>query len=407
MGRTRATPVALLAALLGLCVPGPGAASASPGDVLIADRAAGPGSSGAVLRLDPRSGQVSTVAAGGALHDPSDLAFGPDGELYVSDERAAVVHRLDPASGALEVISSGGKLSRPNGLVFAPEGRLYVADPGALLGLGNVFRINPRSGARMDLDLDSLLSRPSGIGIEPRGTVAIADLGLGAVSPPRIAELHSGPWGDRVATLAAGPPLSAPLGIASAADGSVLVADGGGALLVVRPDGGVQTLASGLGAPADVAVNPSGAPLVLDSAGDRVLAVSAGRAESLAAGAPLESPAGIAVEPPRCGGRIATVIGTGGRDRLEATRFGDVVAALGGRDEIKGFNGDDLICGGPGNDRINGGKGTDRLLGGPGRDRLNGSAGTDRLHAGGGRDRCDGRGGRDTGRACELRRAIP
>jgi uncharacterized delta-60 repeat protein len=104
--------------------------------------------------------------------------------------------------------------------------------------------------------------------------------------------------------------------------------------------------------------------------------------------------------PVRCGGRVATLIGTGGRDRLVGTRRADVIVALGGNDRVRGGRGNDNICGGAGRDRLEGGRGRDRLFGGGGSDRLLGGAGDDRLAGGpgnntllggSGHDRCPGR----------------
>jgi uncharacterized repeat protein (TIGR01451 family) len=126
--------------------------------------------------------------------------------------------------------------------------------------------------------------------------------------------------------------------------------------------------------------------------------------------------------PPRaagCRGVRATVVGTGGPDRLVGTRGADVIVGFGGNDVIVGFAGRDLICAGRGNDRVNAGTAADRVFGGPGADRLMGrggpdllagnsgrdvllgNRGNDRLRGGRGFDRCYGGPGRDRVRSCE------
>lgn len=110
-----------------------------------------------------------------------------------------------------------------------------------------------------------------------------------------------------------------------------------------------------------------------------------------------------------CGTRKATVVGTPGPDRLQATRRLDVVAARGGDDRIEGISDDDWVCAGTGDDVVRSdstqwarlvdlGPGDDRLqlleatdvLGGTGDDRivvregsgsLSGGPGDDYLHA--------------------------
>lgn len=88
----------------------------------------------------------------------------------------------------------------------------------------------------------------------------------------------------------------------------------------------------------------------------------------------------------RCAGRLATRVGTAGRDAIRGTRGRDVIVGLGRRDTINGLAGRDLICGGRGPDRLFGGPGRDRLLGQAGRDFLRGGPGRDRLRGGPGRD---------------------
>ena len=86
----------------------------------------------------------------------------------------------------------------------------------------------------------------------------------------------------------------------------------------------------------------------------------------------------------RCAGRVATIVGTPGPDRLWGTSGNDVIAALGGRDRVHGREGDDVVCGGDGPDHLYGGRGDDELRGQGSRDLLLGIAGDDRLY--GGRD---------------------
>ena len=75
----------------------------------------------------------------------------------------------------------------------------------------------------------------------------------------------------------------------------------------------------------------------------------------------------------RCAGRIATLVGTPGRDVLHGTVGPDVIATGGGGDRISGGKGNDRICGGAGGDVI---------IGGPGREQLVfGSAAAEREYA--------------------------
>lgn len=97
----------------------------------------------------------------------------------------------------------------------------------------------------------------------------------------------------------------------------------------------------------------------------------------------------------RCRGEVATIVGTGGGDRIEGTKGKDVIAAAAGADTVLASPKDDVVCGGPGADGIDGGSGGDELLGGGGDDSLIGGSGT---------DRCSGGDGRNEARGCERSR---
>jgi Ca2+-binding RTX toxin-like protein len=145
-----------------------------------------------------------------------------------------------------------------------------------------------------------------------------------------------------------------------------------------------------------LAFAPSGQIYVANFSGSvfRVDPATGARSPVTSAGL-LAAPEGLEVGPARCGGQLATIVGSNKRDRIKASPFPGVIAALGGNDVIAGLKGNDRICGGRGRDRLLGGKGRDRLLGGKGRDRLLGGKGRDILRGGPGRDRLRGGPGRD------------
>ena len=78
----------------------------------------------AVLRYDGVTGTyVDTFVASGSggLSSPADLAFGPDGNLYVSCYVGNQVLDYDGSSGAfLGVVASG--LAAPYGITFGTDG---------------------------------------------------------------------------------------------------------------------------------------------------------------------------------------------------------------------------------------------------------------------------------------------
>ena len=85
---------------------------------------------------------------------------------------------------------------------------------------------------------------------------------------------------------------------------------------------------------------------------------------------------------PRCFGKLATIVGSGGDDNITGTPGPDVIVARSGDDDLGGRGGKDRICGGSGEDVINGGTGADRMKGQRHIDFLAGGDGDD-LHLGG------------------------
>lgn len=82
---------------------------------------------------------------------PNDLAFGPDGRLYVTDpiDQSALgeavpgrIFAVDLATGDAELISDD--LLFPNGLAFDSQGRLFVAETFP----ERIVRLDPSSGGR-------------------------------------------------------------------------------------------------------------------------------------------------------------------------------------------------------------------------------------------------------------------
>jgi sugar lactone lactonase YvrE len=82
-----------------------------------------------------REGTREPVAV--EIANPTSLALGPDGAMYVSSRFEGHVYRLDADDRAERYV---GELGVPTGLAFAPDGSLFVGDR-----LGSILRI---SGSR-------------------------------------------------------------------------------------------------------------------------------------------------------------------------------------------------------------------------------------------------------------------
>lgn len=87
----------------------------------------------------------------GGLYTPSAMAFGPDGNLYISGGTFGGnlgVRRYNPMTGAFIdfFAKTGSDLYYPIGITFGPDHRLYVATS----AFANVMRFNYPAGTFMD-----------------------------------------------------------------------------------------------------------------------------------------------------------------------------------------------------------------------------------------------------------------
>ncbi len=134
---------ALLATLLGTALAG-----AARADLLVSS-----GGLASVARFDAATGAplgLFVTQGEGGLVTPDGLAWGPDGNLYVSKERDSAVLRYDGKTGAFVdvfVAPSSGGLDGPYSLVFGPDGNLYVNS----VSNNRVLRFNARTGAPIDV----------------------------------------------------------------------------------------------------------------------------------------------------------------------------------------------------------------------------------------------------------------
>jgi len=105
------------------------------GQLYVADLA-----SDAILVLDPVRGSLVRRIGGrgnepGKFFQPTNLAFGPKGRLYVCDTLNARVQVLDTEGTVVRIIGSRGRavgqMVRPKGIAVDRAGRLYVCDAAA------------------------------------------------------------------------------------------------------------------------------------------------------------------------------------------------------------------------------------------------------------------------------------
>lgn len=119
-----------------------------PGFIYVADQG-----SDTVRVYHARSGVLEATLGAGLLADPYDLAFGPDGLLYVTNFANDSVVRIDPYSGAaVMVVTPGtGGLSGATGIAFSGAGRMYVGS----LSSNQILEFNSENGAFVGVVVES------------------------------------------------------------------------------------------------------------------------------------------------------------------------------------------------------------------------------------------------------------
>jgi len=173
------------------------------GTIYVADSGNG------AVRVIDKSGLVKTLVKG--LNSPSDLVLGREEELYVTDTLDHRILRVDK-SGKWSVLAGGGyetrngwlfggyadglgeqaQFNEPSGLALGPEGSLYVADTGnqrirvvtllgevtTLAGFGTTPIVDTtyfKGGFQEGSLLEAKFNFPSGIAVSAEGTVYVAD----------------------------------------------------------------------------------------------------------------------------------------------------------------------------------------------------------------------------------------
>ena len=433
-----------------LCVSGAlsltASAAVQPGEVFVADPDAGPGTTGAILRIDQSSGAQAVVSSGGQLESPTGLAIGAEGELLVIDPDAlggpGALFLVNPDTGDQQVLSNGGSFEEPTGV--ADAGEPVIADRDSdppnpdVFGDGNVISIDPATGEQTSvlsppaLGNQRPLADPTGVWPSPQGRWFVADPNAGDGSSGALFEQYPStknfPYPGLSVTSAGGELVDVTGGTIATDPGlpeygiserPVVVdpnaAGGSGAVINVNPSTGDQTIVSSGGAfsdPYGIAYSPgppsrllvadpsasggTGAVFVVDSA--------TGAQQVLSSGGSFVEPTGIAVVPPLCLGDYATLSGSPGADRLRLGYTAGVIAALDGDDFVEGSDYPTVICGDAGDDELVGDgfqtvtylASDDVLSGGEGNDKLEGDGGEDTLTGDAGKDRLGGEGGNDT-----------
>jgi DNA-binding beta-propeller fold protein YncE len=356
MRRTRILLLAILAVTLMS-----GTALAAPGDPYVVYTANSFSTGAVILRTEPATGSLVEISRNGPqgnlFQRPYDLAVESDGNLVVADlgepnRKDGAVIRVDPLTGQQSLVSSGGEFFDPAGIAVAPDGQIYVVDNRAPDNDGAVIRVDPRTGVqtlvterssapgRRELDL------PFGIAIEPDGGLVVSNRESPSALPLLCSLLGKvvrvDPLTGAQARVSSGGHIAWPLGLAVRPDGGIVVANecgrhGGLVLLerlglwqlLITPNSSQDVLVT----PERVALDPNGGLLVSDfSAGPDgeggIVSVDPGTgAQSLVgAGELFNHPLGIAAvvnRAPSASLTLPPAVAAGRPVQLDASRSGD------------------------------------------------------------------------------------
>jgi glucose/arabinose dehydrogenase len=270
----------------------------------------GPKTPDPLTKVVTLAGEGPRIASTG-LSDPFGVAVGPDGAIFVTDGTGGRVFRIG-ADGALTQVAEG--LDMPSAIAVLPDGGLVVANT----GMHTIVRVDPASGAvtilagapgeRGFADGPAAAARfdaPIGVASAPDGTIVVAD-----TYNHRIRRITTD---GNVTTVAGGNgEFDTPCGVAVAADGALIVADTANSRVVrIDRDGSNSVLAGpdGFSEPTGVAIGADGTILVadagdasiwsLDSGGPKRLAGDGylGRVDGEIANARFNRPTGVALAP--------------------------------------------------------------------------------------------------------------
>ena len=241
-----------------------------------------------IRMIDP-SGTITTVAGSGPstvdtgslrgdggpatearLNEPVGIAFDRRGDLFIADRDNDVVRMVD-ADGTITTIAGNGRggfggdggpatearLDDPEGVAIAPDGTVYVSDSNnqrirVVLPDGTIetYAGTGEAGSTGDggAAIDAGLNDPNGLALDAEGNLYVAEsagLRIRVIHPDGTIETVAG-TGESGSTGDGGPALEAtvvsPAGLALGPQGELYVADEGGMLRVVLPDGTIDTV---------------------------------------------------------------------------------------------------------------------------------------------------------------------
>lgn len=201
-------------------------------------------------------GNVDGPRGTARFNNPVNVAYGPDGKLYVADFDNDRIRVVDVTTGDASTLIKQSGFARPFGLAFGKDGTLWVSTDndasgtGHSLMSGSLWRIN--AGAKSATLVVQKIGRPRGLAVLPDGRIAISDYMHHVVQLFNPADqkmtVIAGVWDQKGMVDGAGAAarFSTPYHLVLRPDGKLLVADyDNHRLRIVGLDGNVTTFSGG------------------------------------------------------------------------------------------------------------------------------------------------------------------
>jgi hypothetical protein len=128
-----------------------------------------------VFRVDLATGHQSVITTNLTntpdYERPWDVAFSPQGHIYITDYNYGNVLRFNPDGSGRQLVSDGGYFRFIRGIDVGPDGSIYVADA----NYHSVLRVEPVTGAQSIVATNGFLRNPSDLVVAPDGNLIVAE----------------------------------------------------------------------------------------------------------------------------------------------------------------------------------------------------------------------------------------
>jgi uncharacterized protein (TIGR03437 family) len=248
----------------------------------------------------------ATTPTQAGLHNPLDVAVGPNGTIYIVDTGNSLIRTVSggainyvAGSGSVGFAGDGGSatatttntgpgvaLYGPRAIAFDSAGNYYLADSGN----GRIRKVNSKGTISTVAGNGTLgfagdgsaatganLNQPSGVALDSQGNIYIADTLNARIRKVSSSGTITTVAGNGLASYsgdggsATGAQLNGPLGIASDNSGNLFVADSQNGVVRTVKNGAIASVGGGtLAIPRGVATDAAGNAYVADAQDNRV-----------------------------------------------------------------------------------------------------------------------------------------